>query len=177
MAYPKKQPVTFNIQLIGGEVRTIAADESDVLSTAVSANGLNPIRNDHFIYYHRNSVVSPYFSIGKLNISDGDTLVLLEPKENKKEKAKCSLSNSKSIDNLRVFAGSECDSPPFRGSDDFYIFPPSKSNPSFENRQFPTVIPKPSRTISRDPLPMCFKHDAEENNDFWSNLHARHSGI
>ena len=173
MAYPRRSPVTFNVKLIGGETRTIAADQSEALSTAVSAHGLSPNQNDHFIYYHRNSVVSPYFSIGKLEIEDGDTLVLIEPKENKKSKQmKKSLTTSKSIENFNSFLDEKIDSPPLNYADDFYLFSP-RSNPCF-NQWSPkrtTIVPKPPRTISRDPLPMYFQHEPSENEDFWSNLH------
>ena len=173
MACSKRSPITFNVKLISGETRTIAADQSEALSAAVSAHGVCPDQNDHFIYYHRNAVVSPYFSIGRLEIEDGDTLVLIEPKENKKQKQmKKSLTSSKSIDNLHSFLNEKTASPPMNYADDFYVLSQSTSNPCFTDRfsNRKTIVPKPPRTISRDPLPMCFQHTAADNDRFWTNL-------
>ena len=173
MACYKRSPVTFNVKLISGEMRTISADQSEALSSAVSAHGVCPDQNDHFIYYHRNAIVSPYFSIGKLQIEDGDTLVLIEPKENKKQKQmKKSLTSSKSIDNLHSFLNEKNASPPMKYADDFYILSQSTSNPCFTDRYSnkKTIIPKPPRTISRDPLPMYFPPTPQDNDNFWSNL-------
>ena len=172
MACTKRSPVTFNIKFIGGETTTISADQSEALSSAVYAHGLLPKQNDHFIFYHRNSLISPYFSIGTLDIEEGDTLFVIEPKENKKQKSNRPLTSSKSTLNLPLFLHDTMSSPPLNFADDFYLFS-SGSNPCFQTH-YPTkttIIPKPPRAMSRDPLPMYFPHEPSENDDFWTNLH------
>ena len=174
MAVPKTSPIQFRIHMLDNEEIPTIGDPSTPLNQITQENGITTQPNTECVFYHNREVINPFYSLAALKINNDDVVYCIKQKREKKTSKQSSIGSPLMFgsDYFRQTTSASSTTQFFEHDEDFLeiLHQPQRA------KTRPTIVPPPSITIPKAPLPMEFKNDSpQENTKFWKSLERRFS--